>query len=425
MAVPDEIGKRSMSHKKSTITLILLFAVAGIILFRAVDYLESHNHPLLSSLLCLETENKDDLYWTVNQVGIAEASRSNERNVIITLMNTVPNFAGYQFTTGIGNPWQRLEGNQLVLDLEEGQGFLEVRGTTLFGIELAPASFRVAVKDDGVIVNSDQPRIVEERFGFSFEDVNSPKVKWLQKFTLPVIDGLENQWDKYIALRAWVREQIPYKDPVMTSEWDAQKILQAVWNDPSVGFICDAFAATYVSSCVSVGLNARMIHLGDDRDFGHYATEVWSDDYQKWVFMDPLFNWHFTLDRLPVSAVELHNRWKRGEIGKLEKWGNNHEKLDHDMNSMDYFNLLRDIQVINGNNFLSFPYTSVLDLLTYKIRYVRWVDDMNPPYVRAELALKLAFFYYLPRALRIFIIPIVLPGLLLFFTIRAFRHKES
>jgi hypothetical protein len=168
-----------------------------------------------------------------------------------------------------------------------------------------------------------------------------------------------------------------------------------------------------------------MVHLGDDRDFGHYATEVWSDDYQKWVFMDPLYNWHFTLEGLPLSAVELHDLWKQDALGTLKKWGNNCEKLDHDSSSMEYFNLLRDIQVINGNNFLSSPHTSALDLLTYKIRYIRWVDAMNPPYIRSDLAYRIGLFYYLPKALRVFIIPIVLPGLLLFLTVRAFRHKGS
>ncbi len=414
-----------MSPKKKTIRLILLFVISGILLLQAVDYLESHNHPLLSSLTCLETESREDLYWTVNQVGIEQALRGDGSSVTVTLRNTVPHFTGYLYRTGGQDPWQRLEGNRLTLDLEEGQGLLEVKGTTLFGAILAPAAYRIAVKDNRVIVDSDQPKIVEEQFGFTFEDVSSLKVRWLQEFTLPVVNGLDSQWDKYTALRAWVREQIPYKDPVMKSEWDAQKILKAVWNNPSVGFICDAFAATYVSACVSVGLNARMIHLGDDRDFGHYATEVWSDDHQKWVFMDPLYNWHFTLDGLPLSAVELHDLWKQDALGKLEKWGNNSEKLDHDSRPLDYFNLLRDIQVVNGNNFLSSPHTSVLDLLTYKIRYIRWVDDMNPPYIRSDLAYRIGFFYYLPKALRVFIIPLVLPGLLLVFTVRSFKHKGS
>jgi hypothetical protein len=413
-----------MRRQTYILLLIVLCAIAEIMLIQTVPFLESYNHPLLSSLTCLETENRDDLYWTMNQIEITDTTSRDGNNVIITLRNTIPHFAGYIYRSDIGEPWQDLQGNQLVLEIAEGQGLLEIKGTTLFGVELPPATFLLAIEDDAVIVTSDQPKIIEGRYSFSFENAHSPKMKWLQGYTLPVITDVENQWDMYSALRTWVREQIPYKDPVMKSQWDAQRILQAVWDDSSVGFICDAFAATYVSACVSVGLNARMIHLGDSRGFGHYATEVWSDDHHKWVFMDPLYNCHFTLHGVPLSVVELHDLWKKGEFGKLEKWGDNNEKLDHNTTSMDYFNLLQDIQVINANNFLSTPHTSVFDLLTLKIRYLRWVDESNPRYDRVNVACRIAFLYYLPKLLKGFIIPIVLPGFIVFFTVRALRKKK-
>lgn len=419
------ISKGIMFQKTYTLVLILLCVVAGIVLMQAVPHLESYNHPLLSSLTCLETEDRDDLYWTLNQIEVVDTARKDESSITITLRNSIPNFAGYLYRTDVGEPWQKVEGSQQGVDIEGGQGTLNIKGTTLFGLELSPVIFRITAEGDGVKVVADQPKIVEGDYAFCFEDAQAAGIKWLQGYTLPVIKDVDRQWDRYTVLRTWVREQIPYKDPVMKSEWDAQRILQAVWNDSSVGFICDAFAATYVSACASVGLNARMIHLGDSRGFGHYAAEVWSDDHHKWIFMDPLYNCHFTLKGLPLSALELHDLWKDGELGKLEKWGDNHENLNHDMNSMDYFNLLQDIQVINGNNFLSTPHTSAFDLLTSKIKYLRWVDETNPPYDRFKLALSIGLLYYFPKLLQGFIIPIVLPGLILILTVRALRKKRS
>ncbi|MDX1778900.1 MAG: hypothetical protein R3339_08455, partial [Thermodesulfobacteriota bacterium] len=130
-----------MSHKKYTIVVCLLIVGAGFLIMQAADYLEAHNHPLLSSLTCTETENREDLYWTPNQVGIAETLISGENSVTITLRNTVPNFAGYLYRTDAVDSWLRLEGDRLVLDLQEGQGFLEVRGTTLFGVKLSPVTY--------------------------------------------------------------------------------------------------------------------------------------------------------------------------------------------------------------------------------------------------------------------------------------------
>ncbi len=68
------------------------------------------------------------------------------------------------------------------------------------------------------------------------------------------------------------------------------------------------------AACVSVGLNARMIHLGDESNNGHYAAEVWSDEHGKWIFMDPLYDCHFTLQRHAALRLELHNLWKGGRI---------------------------------------------------------------------------------------------------------------
>jgi hypothetical protein len=196
----------------------------------------------------------------------------------------------------------------------------------------------------------------------------------------------------------------------MESQWDAQRILQAVWNDATAGFICDAFAATYVSACISTGLQARMLHLGDGYGRGHYATEIWSDDYGKWVFMDPLYGVYFTAESVHLSALELHNRLKNSTWEGLERQGEEAASLRFDASPRGYFSLFKDIQLVNANDFLSSPFTSVLDLLTGNIRYIRWVDASNPPYNKLTLGFRILMFYYLPRVLRGFVIPFFIPA---------------
>jgi hypothetical protein len=263
----------------------------------------------------------------------------------------------------------------------------------------------------------------EKQFCFRYENIQSPKVKWLQQYTLPIIADSRGQWDMFLSLRRWVREQIPNRDPLIESQWDAQRILQTVWKDDSVGFICDAYAATYVSACVSVGLTARMFHLGDVYGKGHYVTEVWSDDYAKWVLMDPLYNCHFTLHGLPLSALELHHLWKNKTWEGLKKQRDENENLPFDAANSDYFALFKDIQLINSNDFLSRSFTSVLDLLNGNIRYVRLVDSSNPPYNKLAMGWQLLIFYYLPKIITGFIIPFVVPGCIVLCVILIMRKK--
>jgi hypothetical protein len=210
----------------------------------------------------------------------------------------------------------------------------------------------------------------------------------------------------------------------MKSRWDAQHILQAVWNDPSIGFMCDAYAATYVSACVSLGLNARMIHLGDDKYNGHYAAEIWSDEHDKWIFMDPLYDRHFSLPDTPLSAVELHNVWKQGRVQEIAAHGQGGAVAHGATLSRDYANLFQDIQLVTSNDFLTAPFSSVMDLITLKIRFLRYVDESNPPYDRIALAGQLFAFYYLPILITSVIIPFVIPVFLIFMTMRLGGKRE-
>jgi hypothetical protein len=265
---------------------------------------------------------------------------------------------------------------------------------------------------------------VSSRYGFRFERPGSEKLAWLRNHTLPVIADCPTQWHAFLALRNWVSKQIPNKYPAMKSRWDAQRILQAVWNDPSLGFICDAYAATYVSACISVGLNARMIHVGDENHNGHYAAEVWSDEHGKWIFMDPLYDLHFSLRQVPLNAIELHHLWKRGGMGEVETYGRNGAVVTLGAPSPDYANLFQDIQLVNSNDFFTTPFTSVLDLFTLKIRFLRFVDESNPPYNRMKLAGRILAFYYLPMLMSGVIIPFAIPALLLLMIMQLGKNAQ-
>jgi hypothetical protein len=270
-----------------------------------------------------------------------------------------------------------------------------------------------------------EPAIERGRYPFRFERSGSDKLVWLRKHTLPVIADCPTQWHAFLALRRWVNQQIPNKYPAIKSRWDAQRILQAVWSDSSLGFICDAYAATYVSACISVGLNARMIHLGDENYNGHYAAEVWSDEHHKWILMDPLYDVHFALRQQPLSAIELHHLWKEGRMEEIVTRGGDGAIVKMGAPSRDYANLFQDIQLINANDFLTTPFTSVADLLTLKIRFLRYVDESNPPYNRLKLAGRILVFYYLPIFIAGVIIPFVIPAMILLMILRLGKKAKQ
>jgi hypothetical protein len=428
----EEIGRMEknifMNRQAKYILLIVVCILLEISLIQFVPILEVYKHPLLSSLTCIETEDIRDLYWNINQIELSVSISETDGSMKITLSNNVPNFNVYLFRTNVNEKWKRETNGVLNLKLGDGENIVEIKATNEFGGETPETKYNIIKRNGSLKIIPETRKIIRGKYDFRFEYYGFPKIEWLRQYTLPIVADFDNQWEKYIAIGRWVREQIPFKDPVMKSRWDAQRILQAVWRDLTIGFMCDAYAATYVSACISAGLNARMMHLSSVEGNGHYATEIWSDDYNKWIFMDPLFGCCFIMAGIPLSTVELHNLWKDKRLEDVEKrYYDETARVSFDTSKKEYFNLFHDIQLVNSNDFLSNPLDSAFDLITLKVRYMRWIDESNPKYNRILLATKLILFYYSPKISKKFIIPLLIPFLLLLFSILLVKdiYKQS
>ena len=59
----------------------------------------------------------------------------------------------------------------------------------------------------------------------------------------------------------------------------------------------------------------RDYHLGN---VGHSVAEIWSNEHQKWVVMDPDVNVYYRRQGLPLNALEIRNAWLDGEAGSVE-----------------------------------------------------------------------------------------------------------
>jgi hypothetical protein len=413
-----------MSRKIQFLIFLGLCFISAALLSRGAQWLDTRRHPLVSSLTCIETDDIADLYWRINQIEVSAGISSDDRTAVLKLRNNVPNFDSYLFRLDGNEQWHKSSDGRIGLEAGEGVHQIELKAITSMGGETPSILRTVKISDGAVIIMPDENKMERSRYDFRFEHPGSDKIAWLREHTLPVIAGCPTQWNAFLALRSWVSKQIPNKYPTMKSRWDAQRILNAVWDDPSLGFICDAYAATYVSACVSTGLNARMIHLGDENHNGHYAAEVWSDQQDKWIFMDPLYDLHFSLGRVPLSAIELHQLWKQGTMEEITAQGRGGTVVKIGAPSRDYANLFQDIQLINANDFLTTPFNSVIDLLTMKIRFLRYVDESNPPYNRLKLAGQIMTFYYLPIFITGVIIPFVIPACIIFMIMRLGRKRE-
>jgi transglutaminase-like putative cysteine protease len=141
---------------------------------------------------------------------------------------------------------------------------------------------------------------------FEYEDPNSPKMRALrQKYKLDeVVAAGRTEFERLVLLRDWVSKQWPFQPPENRHypAWNADEILTLKY-----GF-CVQYAIVYMECATALGYQARFF-FGNNYDTGHEVTEVWSNDFKKWIFMDAKDNWNHLDPRTgtPMSVLEIRD----------------------------------------------------------------------------------------------------------------------
>jgi hypothetical protein len=82
-------------------------------------------------------------------------------------------------------------------------------------------------------------------------------------------------------------------------------------------FWCNNIGAVYMQCALSMGWTSRYVFLRNTKGESHIANDIWSNQYQKWVMMDPTWNIHIEKDGLPLSLIEIRDEWRRNDGADL------------------------------------------------------------------------------------------------------------
>ncbi len=122
------------------------------------------------------------------------------------------------------------------------------------------------------------------------------------------------QFDRILQVKEWVNAQWPVGTPDPYPPWNAMIILDWIRSGRTGGF-CGQYSQVLLQSLAALGFNARYVEIGAaDNPYAHYVTEVWSNDFDKWVMMDADYNLHFERDGVPMSALEIHDALLEGTL---------------------------------------------------------------------------------------------------------------
>jgi hypothetical protein len=151
---------------------------------------------------------------------------------------------------------------------------------------------------------------------FKFDSASNPKLKELrERFKLDdVVAHGKDEFDRQLLLMDWTHQQFKKFGKPSTNAKGALEILKAIGEGHS--FFCAQYAEVLVSTAASLGWVDRPLalrrHQGVNKAGGsteHSVTEIWSNQYRKWVMLDPTSNMYLEMDGVPLNAYEIRQEW--------------------------------------------------------------------------------------------------------------------
>ncbi len=285
-------------------------------------------------------------------------------------------------------------------------------------------------------------RVVEPRFPFTYQDMTHLKVRKLydRAGIGEMIQSSRTELELIRRISDWANMQYGHMLPLPYPAWDAHEILDRIEKGDT--FFCTFKAALFVQACNAAGLTARMLGINQKNKDAHTVTDVYSNEYRKWILVDPWMNCYYERDGIPLSAKEVHDSIDSpegiflvfGENGRgLEYWDRKAKKAEtipHSNKrtpimedaSTGLKNYYYDIRVIMRNDHTVHPQSKEnLDVDGYMVPYnprggewwgpqLKWADDTTPPQITCDNAWDIDDFEWPLNEVRVDLKKVTVPG---------------
>ncbi len=168
-------------------------------------------------------------------------------------------------------------------------------------------------------------KIIRGYYNYAYQPYGDDRLEWLRKYFRlnEVVGGCSSEFEKFEVLSTWLRGQwrdgwFGDRTKGLKTPWDAWIALN-LNSDFKASGMCTIYSNTFVQCCLAVGLNAR----GNVLDH-HFVSEIWSNEYEKWILFDIGFNAeslrtvHMEQDGKPLSCVDILKAVNDGKISQIE-----------------------------------------------------------------------------------------------------------
>src|SRR5882672_4592159 len=209
---------------------------------------------------------------------------------------------------------------------------------------------------------------------FKWDSCDNPKLKELREkyhFDEVVAPG-KDEFEKQLLLLDWVNHRFKKFGKPSSPARGASDILEAI--DQGHTFFCSHYGDVFVSAAASLGWIDRPLALRRPNNWGsgsteHTSTEIWSNQFRKWVMLDPTFAMYVEKDGVPLNAWEIRQEWfyndAKGLVFVLDKDRKRYRKSDMPVFRGRYAgfgNLVLDGGAINPYGFIGYiPNNDLMD----------------------------------------------------------------
>ena len=188
---------------------------------------------------------------------------------------------GEKLSASIGNPGRRYFQWKAVLKTSDPRITPEIHS-----VIVERKVLRINPLPENIyVLNVENPEILYSSLYGEYEKYDEPKLKQLRERERldDITTGSKTQFEMLVKLCDYVSKRWDWVPPYRQyPSWDAIEILDRIEKEGGGG-MCIHFAIVFIQAVESFGFQARLQNV-----YGHEVTEVWSDDYGKWVFFDPM-----------------------------------------------------------------------------------------------------------------------------------------
>ncbi len=191
------------------------------------------------------------------------------------------------------------------------------------GVEGEPTATAQSIR----VIAADTQPLVRSSIPFAYEPFDQPRLKELrQKYKLDeVVAGSSSELQELGRLAAWSAtrwEKTGHLKDIYPV-WCALDILTPHADGTPIGGFCQQRSLVFLQAAESLGHVGRVVSIGSgDRvktyRGGHETTEIWSNQFHKWIHVDGDNGWYFVDNEtdVPLSFLELRERQMDHLAGK-------------------------------------------------------------------------------------------------------------